>query len=270
MIFLHVFKTGGTTLRRILYREFDRSAVWIVDHERQEESRREFQAIADEQKQRIRVIMGHMAFGFHEVVASQSSYVTLLRHPVDRIISHYYYVLRQGPAHRLYDAIARHKMTVGDYALGGLAKELDNGQTRMLSATEESIPIGEMSHEQLMVAQSNLRGFFSVVGVLDSFDEFVLMLKHRFDLKNVYYIKRNVGRGRQDLGSVLPHDRSKIERANQLDMELYASAKRMSNERIRELGPQFQATVRRFRTQRVWRALLREATRRLRSKLLKR
>ncbi|NEO03330.1 MAG: sulfotransferase family protein, partial [Moorea sp. SIO3I7] len=92
LIFLHIPKTAGTTLHYIINRQYKSEYIFEVNCR---ESRNELIRMSEVQKSKIKVIRGHMEFGWHEFIAQPCTYITMLRDPVERVISFYFYILRQ-------------------------------------------------------------------------------------------------------------------------------------------------------------------------------
>ena len=91
VIFLHIGKTAGWTLRQILYRNVPSDLVMRVrppaDRPRgflNEEPLRAFASLPQDERARPRLIVSHMIFGIHASVPRSSTYITLLREPVAR------------------------------------------------------------------------------------------------------------------------------------------------------------------------------------------
>ena len=87
-VFLHIPKTGGITLYHVLNRQFDRSQVFTI---RGLIDRREFEELSEISRERLQLVRGHMEFGIHSWLTEPVSYFTILREPVNRVISHYYF-----------------------------------------------------------------------------------------------------------------------------------------------------------------------------------
>ena len=225
VIFLHIGKTAGWTLRQVLYRNVRPDLVMRVrppaDRPRgflNEEPLRAFATLPVEERARPRLIVSHMIFGIHASVPRPSTYITLLREPVARTISQYRHVLRTKH-HRLHRAAVSGELTLERYVCGGQALEVDNGQTRAL-AGDASTPFGQCSDALLDAALRNLAGHVSVAGLTERFDETLVMLGAEFGWQNLYYVRTNTAPAGQRL-SVSDADRRMIAQRNRLDCELY-------------------------------------------------
>ena len=225
VIFLHIGKTAGWTLRQVLYRNVPPGLVMRVrppaDRPRgflNEEPLRAFASLPEDERARPRLIVSHMIFGIHESVPRPSTYITLLREPVARTISQYRHVLRTKH-HRLHAAAVSGKLTLERYVCGGEALEVDNGQVRAL-AGDAATPFGQCSDALLQAALRNLDDHVSVAGLTERFDETLIMLGAEFGWPNLYYVRTNTAPSGQRV-QVSDADRRMIQERNRFDCELY-------------------------------------------------
>ena len=109
-IFLHIPKAAGSTLTTIIQRQY-RPEEMIKSYElirfaaathgnlsSLESARFRYsyvKTMAPEKLAQVKVLMGHEGFGFHNLFSAPTTYITMLREPVERVISHYYDVLSQ-------------------------------------------------------------------------------------------------------------------------------------------------------------------------------
>lgn len=248
LIFIHIPKAAGTTLHRIIERQYPRNTIYTINGANVQKSIQEFKNLSEIERQKIRCLKGHMPFGLHKYLPRPAAYITLLRNPVDRIISHYYYVLRT-PSHYLYNVVTSENMSLSDYVSSGISPELTNGQTRLISGVErvDSITGDEpVSADILEIAKRNLQDYFIVGGLSERFDESLILFKSLLRWRNIFYIKQNVTRSRPSKREIPRKTMEVIEKHNKLDMELYEFAKQMFEEQIREQGASFKDELRTF------------------------
>jgi hypothetical protein len=248
-IFLHIGKTAGWTLRQILYRNVPRRDVMRVRPPTNrprgflnDDPLRTFAALPEAERARPTLLVSHMIFGIHESVPGDSAYFTMLREPVARALSQYRHVLRR-PEHRLHAAAAAGELSLERYVTGGVALEMDNGQTRAIAGDIET-PFGRCTPEMLERAKRNLDEHFAVAGVTERFDEMLVALGHAFGWRNLYYVRANAAPHGQRV-PVTEADREMIRAQASLDCELY----RHVVERFDEMAardPRFAADLRRF------------------------
>jgi hypothetical protein len=162
--------------------------------------------------------MGHVPFGIHDSLTGPAEYITLLRDPVERVISNYYYI-RRSPKHRFYDALE--DLSIQQYVKNGINPLIENGMVRFLSGRAYDRPGKVMLKE----AKDNLREHFGVVGLVEKFDESLLLMASRYNWSNIAYRRRNATKTRptrEDLSSSVIES---IQRHNRLDIELYRYAR---------------------------------------------
>ncbi len=246
IIFLHIPKAAGITIYSILKNQYAPGETYQIDGNRTPESIKEFLNLPAEKKKKIRILQGHMSFGLHRQFSGETTYFTLLRDPLERIISHYYYVLR-SPEHYLYEKVTKGKISLKDFVTGSTAKELNDGQVRFISGVGFYFGYNQCPYALLELAQSILDKFFTVVGVNEYFDETVLLLKKSFNWKPPVYIRQNVTENRPRQEDLDNDTVEAIKEYNKLDIALYRYAQENFKTRISALGSSFQAELRAFK-----------------------
>lgn len=235
LIFLHIPKAAGSTLLNIVRRQYNSSKIFSIDGRNPIESMKKFKQLPKHEREATPILMGHMYFGAHEFLPKPSTYITMLRDPIERIISFYYYVLR-NPDHNHYNLITSKNLSLKDYIKSGIGKQLDNGQTRLLSGIDAlDIEFGSCSEEMLEKAKLNLEKYFAVVGIAEQFDESLLLIKSKLNWKkSILYAKDNVTKKRPKKLDISEVDLREIERFNEFDLELYRYAKELLSYQLQE------------------------------------
>lgn len=220
LIFIHIPKSGGSTFDSVLSRQYKkRSIVSVRDN-------REAQALLKRKNelQNIRLIKGHMAFGLHTMFKDPTDYISILRHPVERILSNYSFI-KERPQHKLHDEIfVKHKMGVAEYVRSGLAHNTENIQTRMFSNAID-IEFGSSDNSMLNTAVYNMDTYFPVVGVTDMYDQFLILAQQHYKWRNIKYARLNTTKSRVRAENIDDETIDVILKYNSLDMELYLLAK---------------------------------------------
>lgn len=248
VLFLHIGKTAGATMRRALRRQFPDRLVMELrapsvrpGRLRRDGAMEHFASLPERDRSRPRLIVGHFTYGLHEAVPRPSTYVTLLREPTALVLSQYHHV-RRHPGHLLHEQ-AKAYPDLRSYVASGLSLEMDNSQTRAL-AGDTTTPFGGCNTDMLEAAKVHLDGAFGVVGITERFDESLVMMREAFGWDRLRYVPINVDRTRRDPPS--PADLELVRSRNALDLELYAWAMRRFEETRASIGG-FDARLDRFR-----------------------
>lgn len=237
VIFLHIPKSGGITLYDILNREYGRYHIYTFSggRSRLQQDIDKFRDFPIDQRNSFRLLRGHVPFGIHHLLHKPYSYVTLLRDPVSRVVSHYYYVLN-NPNHLLHEKVTSEQMSLDTYVSSGINYELDNGQTRQLAGVTDELPYGKCTDELLIQAQENIEQSFTVVGFTERFDETLLLMKQALGWqKYPVYTRQNVSKNHQGKPVLTEETRQLIMKYNQFDLQLYAFAKQRFNNQLSSL-----------------------------------
>jgi hypothetical protein len=254
VIFLHIPKTGGITLQSVINAQYPAERVYSIGADINADIRR-LRALPEAERHRLQVVQGHMSFGLHQFLAPGARYVTILRDPVARALSDYYYVTGT-PGHPLHPAVRG--MRLADYLDSGLTGQLSNGQTRLLSGDhlngDPGIPgTAPMTADDLERAKANLRTHFAVAGMQEEFETTLCLMARVLGWRLRHYTRRNVG-PRSGRPAVREDDILLIRERNALDLELYDFARSTFAEHVRNQGTGLQLERWRLRiAQRAWR-----------------
>lgn len=240
VIFLHIQKTAGTTLHRILDRQYPPHQDFFL---RTANDYLDFLDLSLEQRGQYRLIRGHMNFGLHQLLPGPATYFTVLREPVERVISYYYHIKRD-PAHPQHKLAKQWELK--EFLKLGVDKLMANGQTRIWSGDRPDLGYGECTTEVLALAKSNLRQYCSVVGLTERFDEALLLLKKRFGWRNIFYTRQNISKQRLTRDELSSETLEMIEYYNQFDIEFYQYGKELFEEQIHRQGKEFERQVKVF------------------------
>jgi hypothetical protein len=242
-IFCHIPKTAGTTLQRIIERQYrPKMRHYIYHHDAGVEA---FKALPTARRAALRMVRGHIPFGIHQYLPGPARYFTILRQPIERIISYYYFVQRE-PDHYLYDYSNTPGMTLRRYLEDQVSLQTDNYQTRLISGVWTDVGYGECDRSVLELAKENLAEHFAVVGLTKWFDQTLLLLQRTFGWNNIFYMRHNVTRGRPKREALPPETLDVIAAHNQLDLELYAFGAKLFRQQVQDQGPSFADAIKRF------------------------
>ncbi len=243
LIFLHVPKTGGTTLRKILEREYEPEEIFEFYNFGVETRIAHYGRLLEPARAAVRVLSGHLFYGVHEQVGEPPLYVTMLRDPVRRVMSLYRH--RSTLPTQGFERVHAEEMGLEEFIHELRPVAADNGQVRMLSGVR-GLPFGECTPELLEQAKRNIREHFALVLLTERFDESVLLLRRMFGWKTPCYVRENVSTKR-----LRPEDRSAsaielIERHNRLDAELYRFAAALFHELVELQGESLRKELQEF------------------------
>jgi len=254
VIFLHVPKTAGTTLGHIIERQYPKGTVHEIEPETQQAGIAAFKALPAEARARVRLLRGHIGYGLHSYLQPPVTYITMLRHPVERVLSHYYYVrgdVERGTArpqdHVTFADVAR--MSLVDYVRHAHSADIRNGQTKLIAGgmTGWDAARDDIDETVLTAALRTLEHDVHVIGLTERFDESVLLLRHALGWSMPFYVRANVTAKRPKRSELPAETIRAIEDANSLDMTLYEHAQRLFNDAVAARGAAFQRELHQFR-----------------------
>ena len=152
---------------------------------------------------------------------------------------------RRDPQHNLHQEL-RH-LTICQTIEQGVAQAFDNFQTRAIAGVWHDLPFGACDRPLLELAKENLANHFALVGVVEHFDEVLLLLQRRFGWRSIFYSRHNVAAPTAQDIPADPATQAFVRQHNWLDVELYEHARQLCQQQIAAAGPELAQQVKQFR-----------------------
>lgn len=241
LIFLHVPKAGGISLLSVIRDNYRSARIYEVGGNRPSLAELEFRGMSERERLAFDAIAGHLRFGLHECIRRPTTYLTVLRDPIDRVLSTYAFV-RRKKSHPSHEEIVRGDLSLIEVIQSGLLPMLDNGQTRALSGV--GADVDKCTPSMLDQAKANVERHFAVAGLLERFDETLVMCRREFGWKKIRIRRLNSAPVRQDPQLLDTDTRGALAETNQLDQLLYEWAEERFERRVAECGASFRRQVR--------------------------
>jgi hypothetical protein len=242
LLFVHIPKTAGTTLIHLLERNY--GAAYQHGGLQKGEDRLPDESEYPEIAQKLANKAGfgaHMPYGLHSALNRPYIYMSFLREPLARTVSHYNFLIRNRP----------------DLASQSIIQFFREGnpsrremQTRFL-AGRDAMTKSEIGEAELEAAKATLRDHIELLGIVERFDESILYIQQKLGWPVPYYLKANqsqrvLGEKTVSFKNLSTEEQAYIRQINHYDSQLYIYACELFAERIATMGADFPKRVSRF------------------------
>ena len=221
VLFMHIPKTAGTAFREAIEGNYRPSQIAYLYPDPPGFLFCEFGSLPLEQRARFRLILGHYHYGVHRFLPQKSTYISIVRDPVRRVISHFRYSV--GPQQ---GADSASPSLLVELLERGATVDFDNLMVRCFSGVVKGdVPPGHVNRDVYELAVHNLRTSFKFVGHQERSDEAYTALQRQFGWNRRAALEV-VNRGGSDDGR-FDSVRKTIKHFNHWDCELYAEIRRL-------------------------------------------
>lgn len=188
-------------------------------------SQDELKKILQEREKNLSMIIGHIPFsyGIHRYVKRPVLLITLLREPLDRLLSLYYYLQRQAHAQEMGREIIERRLDIVEFVKLTKERHLDNGHVRFLCSTDtRGLPC---SAEFLEEAKDNLANRIGLVALTENYELLVQTMEYTFGWKRAAEERYNASPERKKVTDMDSETASILQEVNRYDCELFEFAK---------------------------------------------
>jgi hypothetical protein len=260
LAFVHIPRTGGGTVKAAIMEGYSRPKSpgnFQVDPE---STRLGVERIGADPV-RWKAVADHIPLGlYRRYLPADTRYITFLRDPIDRVLSHYHFLAVKSDEYRIerarrhgrltriqrvisdlveLDRLERERGTNGSPAPtvpeGDEPRDLslkeamasrvcifDNFATRFLCGRRSLF--GELPPDALERAKENVAHLW-LIGITERLDDSIVLLGRKLGVGLMPYDRRHVNTKRPSFDHTSDEDRELIARHNRLDLELYAFAR---------------------------------------------
>ena len=229
ILFMHIPKTAGTSVRHTLdavYGPHERAFVYEGSRLDGAIGLHELEQLPDDQRLGLQLVLGHFPFGLHRMFPGRPRYVTMMRGPVDRVMSlyfHYKHRLAPPPGSReavQHADIRENELSLEDWAFDPARLEADNGMVRQLLG-HPGVAHGACTEAMLEEAVANIDEHFDAVLIRGFMRDSMEILSRVIGRDLPAPTRANVNPERPTVDSLEPRLRRRLWELNELDARLF-------------------------------------------------
>jgi hypothetical protein len=229
ILFVHISKTAGKALVKSIKSNYNDKSILEVYRKTPMQNGltinpNEYietclkQQYTSNELDNIEFFAGHVAYGIHSMFKQKFDYITMVREPVDRIVSHYYYSLKT-------DLTVKEKYAdLEDYVENRI--DIHNWMTKRLSNVD-------FNGGDLDLAKKNIVENFALCGITEKYEETLALLTKMYglSLKNITVNKNS---DRVPISDIDEKIINKIKTIHYKDIQLYKFAKEIFEIKLKE------------------------------------
>jgi hypothetical protein len=170
-----------------------------------------------------KLIMGHYSYGAHRLLAIKPKYITVLREPISRVISLYYYLKTRhdSPLAPHFNA----GLSIDEFISSEITEMTNNHMCRMIAGIPPEAGLNINEEWLLDLAIHNIKRHYVLIGVMDEIEVFLASLSKLLNWPSSEFPKENVNQATKIIHN--SHTIKLIQDKNLLDIQLYEYVKNL-------------------------------------------
>jgi hypothetical protein len=225
LLFMHIPKTAGTSIRNAILTNYRKSEVIFLYPQEPGFPVQSLSELPLEQRARSGLIVGHWVYyGAHESVPNECLYFTVVRDPISRVWSNYTHLMQSQDSRVLGHAT---RGSLEEMFESKFRTDLDNMMVRYFAGTPY-IPVGSVNHDIYDMARRHLREAFPYVGQQQSVEKAYAWLKTKLDWNSSISVPAINVTEYDPAGQCSESDTKLIRHFNRWDCKLYEDVQQQS------------------------------------------
>lgn len=231
IIYLHLPKCAGNSIYDLFLQEYGRFRVLVECLSPQNNANKIKWKLNPFNAWRYRAVCAHMPYGAHRYL-KHAVYTTILRHPVERVISSYFYS-KENHFDKYGKRIREGKLTLEQFSA---MQGIENTMTRWLYPYENFTVVNLGQHvlygKDKRLSESYLEGAKKTldqccaVGIFEDLEKSICLFKKILGWSDdISLTWKNKTRSKQDASNIDGNTIAAIAEANAIDLLLYEYAK---------------------------------------------
>jgi hypothetical protein len=215
LLFMHIPKTAGTTLRHIVDFQYGRENILTYYNQNNHHLIDNLGALLYKNPN-YRGLIGHFQYGAHRNISGDAKYITFIRNPISRCISEYNERISRDP-----DTYQNANGTIFSMSqmIDFHMHDFSNLQTKYISG----VSLGtEITHAELNEAAENIEKHFLCVGRVESFDQTINLLSKKLNWKPNGYKILNEKENKAKINNAVI---KRLIELNEYDIQLYQQSR---------------------------------------------
>lgn len=188
-------------------------------------------------KSSVKVVTGHIKYGAHHIFPCKSKYITFLRCPIERAVSHYYFIkdsdpkIYEHPYRKFADSVSLEKFYENPFFRNMQSQYIAGYMSSLFYKRTSDKLISESILEN--VAYQNLSRKYVSFGILENFEDSCRIITKKLKLENrLSTISHKKTSKRPKVQDLSQKTIDSLKQSNSVDLELYRKAQELLGGRI--------------------------------------